>query len=131
MRAPLFRWTRLLDVLLSILIVLFCAYSIFSFSRDDEAFAGFWAEREVASQIPDDLNSFLKMSVTDLNSAGKEELITLPAVGEVLAQRILEYRGLNGSFTSWDEVKKIDGIGDSTIEKLRKEAYLGVPSDQG
>jgi competence protein ComEA len=57
--------------------------------------------------------------VVDLNSAGMAELDSLPGVGPVLAQRILDWRQQNGRFTSVDELGEVSGIGDAVLGRLR------------
>lgn len=59
------------------------------------------------------------LETLDLNSAGKEELMSLPGIGEKLALRILDYRSENGNFTSPDELKEIKGITGYRYRKLR------------
>ncbi|WP_234434426.1 ComEA family DNA-binding protein [Streptomyces sp. NRRL F-5126] len=53
-----------------------------------------------------------------LNSATKDQLDTLPGVGPVLAQHILDYRAQNGGFRSVDELREVDGIGDKRFADL-------------
>jgi competence protein ComEA len=55
----------------------------------------------------------------DLNTAGLAELDTLPGVGPVLAQRILDWRAQNGSFSTVDELGEVSGIGEKVLENLR------------
>ncbi len=56
--------------------------------------------------------------LVNLNTATAEELDTLPGVGPVTAQAILEWREQNGGFTSVQELLEVDGIGPATLEKL-------------
>lgn len=55
----------------------------------------------------------------NINTATKEELKSLPGVGEVTAQKIIDYREKNGEFSSIDEITEIDRIGDKTLEKFK------------
>ena len=60
----------------------------------------------------------------DLNRAGLEELMTLPGIGEVRAQRILAYREANGPFRQAAELMNVSGIGEGIFEKLRDYVYV-------
>jgi competence protein ComEA len=55
----------------------------------------------------------------DLNTATLAELDTLPGVGPVLAQRILDWRTQHGQFASVDQLSDVPGIGDSRMAQLR------------
>lgn len=57
--------------------------------------------------------------VVNLNTATLAELDSLPGVGPVLAQRILDWRAQNGRFTAVDELGEVSGIGDAVLERLR------------
>lgn len=59
-----------------------------------------------------------------LNSATLEQLDSLPGVGPVTAQKILDYRTQHGAFGSLAELDAIPGIGPARIEQLKG---LAVP----
>ncbi|MFJ8792763.1 helix-hairpin-helix domain-containing protein [Streptomyces sp. NPDC102462] len=54
-----------------------------------------------------------------LNSATVDQLDTLPGVGPVLAQHIIDYRTQHGGFRSVDELREVNGIGDRRFADLR------------
>ena len=54
----------------------------------------------------------------DLNSATVDQLDTLPGVGPVTAQKILDWREQHGRFTRADELQEVDGIGPKTYARL-------------
>ncbi|RMB86399.1 DNA-binding protein [Streptomyces shenzhenensis] len=54
-----------------------------------------------------------------LNTATVDQLDTLPGVGPVLAQHIVDYRTRHGGFRSVDELRQVKGIGDRRFADLR------------
>lgn len=62
--------------------------------------------------------------LVNINTATKEELIQIPNVGPVTAERIILYRIENDGFKSIDELLKVKGIGEKTLEKIRGEVTI-------
>lgn len=58
--------------------------------------------------------------LVNLNSADAAALDTLPGVGPATAANIIAWRTENGRFTSIDDLLSVPGIGDKTLENLRK-----------
>jgi competence protein ComEA len=54
-----------------------------------------------------------------LNTATVDQLDTLPGVGPVLAQHIVDYRTQHGGFRSVDELREVNGIGERRFADLR------------
>ncbi|GGW80547.1 ComEA family DNA-binding protein [Streptomyces lomondensis] len=54
-----------------------------------------------------------------LSTATVDQLDTLPGVGPVLAQHIIDYRTQHGGFRSVDELREVTGIGDRRFADLR------------
>jgi comEA protein len=61
----------------------------------------------------------------DLNTATTKQLEALPGIGDHLARSIIASRNARGGrFQSVDELLKIDGIGEKTLEKIRPYVYV-------
>jgi competence protein ComEA len=61
-----------------------------------------------------------KPAKLDLNTATAAQLDELPGVGAVTAQRILDYRTGRGHFTAVEQLRQVDGIGESRYTKLKE-----------
>ena len=57
--------------------------------------------------------------LVNINSASKDELMTVSGIGESKANNIIEYRTTNGNFKSIEEIKNVSGIGDALFEKIK------------
>jgi len=60
----------------------------------------------------------LALEKADINTATVQQLIEIKGVGDVLAQRIVDYRELHKEFKSLDELNSVKGIGSKKLEKL-------------
>lgn len=58
-------------------------------------------------------------ALINVNTATATDLETLPGIGEVIAQAIIDHRAENGPFTSVEELVDVSGIGDATLENIR------------
>jgi competence protein ComEA len=61
----------------------------------------------------------LSTNIVNINLADKKQLMSLPYIGEIKAERILQYREDFGKFKSIEELMKVSGIGTKTLEKLK------------
>jgi competence protein ComEA len=55
----------------------------------------------------------------NINTASKDELKSISGIGDVTAQKIIEYREKNGTFSTIEDLKKVGRIGDKTLEKIK------------
>ncbi|GAA3300895.1 ComEA family DNA-binding protein [Dactylosporangium vinaceum] len=57
--------------------------------------------------------------LVNINTASPAELQTLPGIGEVLAQRILDYRDAHGGFRAVTDLRQVEGIGEAKFKQLK------------
>ncbi|WP_455377413.1 ComEA family DNA-binding protein [Petrachloros mirabilis] len=69
----------------------------------------------------------------DLNKATEHDLESLPGIGPTLADRIMQYRRVRGSFQKIEQLRDIKGIGEKKFERIRALVTVGPPpaSSQG
>jgi competence protein ComEA len=73
---------------------------------------------------PDETAGEDRTEPVDLNRATLQELDSLPGVGPVLAQRILDWRAEHGRFTSIEELQEVKGIGERTFAELSEHVRV-------
>ena len=59
--------------------------------------------------------------LVNLNTAAKEELMTLPGIGESKAQSIMDYRQETGSFARIEDIMNISGIKEGVFNKIKDQ----------
>ena len=62
--------------------------------------------------------------IININTAEKQNLVKLPKIGIVTAERIIRFRDDYGPFKSLDDLLKVKGIGPKTLEKLKPQITL-------
>ena len=67
----------------------------------------------------------LPADAVDVNTAGLEELMTLPGIGEVRAQAILDYRAEHGPFRYPEELIRVKGIGEGILSGILDQITTG------
>lgn len=60
----------------------------------------------------------------NINTAKKEDFMSLTGIGEAKAVAILKYREENGSFQSIEELKNIEGIKDGVFNKVKENITI-------
>ena len=79
-----------------------------------QSVSGQWADpnRNAGGSVSDKIN---------INTAAKEELMTLSGIGASKAESILKYRQEHGNFQSIEDLKKIEGIKDGVFNKIKDD----------
>ena len=70
-------------------------------------------------------------AAVNLNTATQAELETLKGVGPTKAKSIIEYREQNGAFQSIEDLKKVKGFGDKSVESLKNDLHVGEEPQKG
>jgi competence protein ComEA len=64
------------------------------------------------------------LAAVNINTATKEELMTVKGIGEKRAQEIIDYRKKNGTFKSVDDLEKVPGIGPGIMKQIRSQVTV-------
>ena len=80
---------------------------------------------EVSDSLPLSSNPVDSSEQISINTASAPALERLPGIGPVLAQRIVEYRELNGPYQRLEDLLEVEGIGPAKLESLQD--YIQVP----
>ena len=83
------------------------------------------AALSVAPATASGASSAAPASMVNINSAGVDELVTLPGIGKAYAERIVEYRQKNGPFKKVEDILNVRGIGEKTFDRIKDRLTLG------
>ena len=85
----------------------------FDYSASDSTFAA------LSADVPASIAVAETSKTVNLNTASKDQLMTLPGIGPATAERIMLEREDGGPFRSVDDLRRVRGIGAKRIEQLR------------
>lgn len=61
----------------------------------------------------------------NINTATAKELTALDGIGEILSQRIVDYRNTHGAFKQIEDIKNVSGIGDVRFRQIADFITVG------
>lgn len=76
-------------------------------------------ESNQISSKSDDIKPQILVKSLDINTASKNDLLTLPKIGPVTAERTIRYREDFGSFNTIEDLLNIKGIGPKILDQLK------------
>ena len=82
----------------------------------------------VAAGSPEAADSTASTGQVDINTAGIEELQSLPGIGPSLAQRIVDHRREHGPFRRVEDLLEIKGIGERSLDRMRDRITVSKAS---
>jgi len=77
-------------------------------------------EEDATFYIP----SMSRENKVSINKGSLEELDSLPSIGQITSNKIIDYRSINGPFKCIEEIKKVAGIGSGTFDKIKDYIIL-------
>jgi competence protein ComEA len=81
--------------------------------------------KTIAAIVAFAFSSITFASPVNINTASASEISeALSGIGMVKAQAIVDFRTTNGLFSSADQITMVNGIGDSTYEKVKQDVLL-------
>ena len=97
----------------------FPALQQFDYRASDSTFAALSAASEDSvSVVPASVTTGKESGKLNINTATVQQLMGLPGIGEVTAERILKYREETGKFTTIEDLRAIKGISKNKLERL-------------
>ena len=70
----------------------------------------------------------IALAAVNINTATKDELVSLKGVGEKRAQAIIDYRKKNGPFKTVDDLEKVPGIGPGIMKQIKSQISVSGPT---
>ena len=86
---------------------------------DENNNANIKSKQNTTSNKSKEIESLDDNKLININTASKDELLTITGIGESKADAIINYRIENGNFEKIEDIKNVSGIGDSLFEKIK------------
>ena len=74
---------------------------------------------EEKEKIPNENRKNQLLKIVNINTSDKADIMTIPRIGPVTAERIILHREDHGLYNSVEELLNVKGIGPKTLEKIR------------
>jgi comEA protein len=78
---------------------------------------------DTIAYVKKDISSLAEKSI-NINTAGINELVKLPGIGEKTAEKIIQLRKERGKFRRVDELMDVKGIGEVKFSKIKDYIYV-------
>lgn len=99
-------------------VVVFFAVTIAAVANLPDITPVLLGETPIVDNGDEDMSTDHEKALININTATKAELVSLEGIGEVLADRIIEYRETNGPFQSTQDLLKVHGIGEGKLAAI-------------
>ncbi len=111
--------TMMLGAVIRLYQATFPALPQFDYRTSDSTFAALSAAPEDSvNVVPTSMRTGKESGKLNINTATEQQLMDLPGIGEVTAERILKYRKETGRFTTIEDLRAIKGISKNKLERL-------------
>jgi len=92
----------------------------FAYKDNDKVIINITEVAETVQTITVDAPSVLiEILKVNINTANAEQLMLIPSIGPIIAERIIEYRKRYGPFKSVYDIQNVGGIGDLTFANIK------------
>lgn len=123
------KWCEVLVFVLMLIFVLWFFLAYFDARGSNRSISvEYGTAYEVTAEMMEETDGEKEKQGTrrmDLNTATQSELETLPGIGAVTAENIIQYRTEHDGFSSVEELSNVSGIGGKTLEALREYVTVG------
>ncbi len=88
--------------------------------NDGQQIRVFSKEEAATAKITGSATQETGQLMVNINTASKEQLMTLPGIGKTRAESIIAYREKSGGFSTIEDIMKVSGIKESAFEKIKE-----------